>query len=62
MKEVIGRTKINNNDFPRKLLINNEEILNKNQIANSFNNYFTKIASNLTAKIPNSENNFSTYI
>ena len=49
-------------DFPRKLSINNIEIYDKNLIANSFNDYFVSVGSNLAAKIPNSEKHFSDYL
>ena len=59
MKEVIGKTKLSVDEFPKKLSINNEEIFNKQLIANHFNNYFINVGSNLAAKIPHSEKHFT---
>ena len=42
--------------------INKKEIFDKNCIANSFNDYFVNIGSNLAAKIPSSEKHFSDYL
>ena len=62
MKEVIGKTKLSVDEFPKKLSINNEEIFNKQLIANHFNNYFINVGSNLAAKIPHSEKHFTSYL
>ena len=62
IKEAIGRTKIKGSDFPRKLLINKNEIYDRDVIANSFNDYFVNVGSNLAAKIPSSEKHFSDYL
>ena len=62
IKEAIGKTKMKGSDFPRKLSINNKEVYDKNLIANSFNDYFVSVGSNLSAKIPNSEKHFSDYL
>ena len=59
IKEAIGRTKLKSNDFPRKLLINKNEIYDRDTIANSFNDYFVNVGSNLAGKIPSSEKHFS---
>ena len=57
MKELIGKTKIRNN-FPRRILINKQEIYDQRVIANEFNNFFVNVGSNLAAKIPSSEKTF----
>ena len=49
-------------NFLKKLSINNEEIFNKQLIANHFNNYFINVGSNLAAKIPHSEKHFTSYL
>ena len=62
MKELIGKTKIRNNNFPRRILINKQEIYDQSVIANEFNNFFVNVGSNLAAKIPSSEKHFSEYM
>ena len=62
IKEATGRTKSLDDTFPRKIIIDNEEIFHKEKIANEFNNYFVNVGSNLAAKIPNSEKHFSDYM
>ena len=59
MKEVIGKSKLFNDDFPKKNLINQQEIFNQDEIAGCFNTFFTNVGSNLAAKIPHSEKTFS---
>ena len=62
MKEVIGKSKVFNDDFPKKLLINQQEIFNQDEIAGCFNTFFTNVGSNLAAKIPHSEKHFTSYL
>ena len=62
IKEAIGKSKIKGNKFPKFMSINKKEIFDKNCIANSFNDYFVNIGSNLAAKIPSSEKHFSAYL
>ena len=62
LKEAIGRTQLKSNDFPRKLLINKNEIYDRDIMANSFNDYFVNVGSNLAGKIPSSEKHFSDYL
>ena len=58
MKELIGKTKIRNNNFPRRMPINKQEIYDQNVTANEFNNFFLNVGSNLAAQIPSSEKHF----
>ena len=62
MKEVIGKSNILHNDFPKTLLRDKQEITEQSEIANQFNTFFTNIGSNLASKIPHSERHFSSYI
>ena len=62
MKEAISKTKLYNDDFPGKLLVNSQEIFDTHQIANCFNNYFINVGSNLAAKIPNNKNQITSYL
>ena len=50
------------NNFPRRILINKQEIYDQRVIANEFNNFFVNVGSNLAAKIPSSEKHFSEYM
>ena len=40
MKEVIGKGKLVNNSLPKHLILNNRNIFDQKNIANSFNEYF----------------------
>ena len=62
MKAVIGKSKICNDKFPKRLDINKEEITDKNIIAETFNKFFIKIGFNLADKIPPSSTNFELYL
>ena len=44
--------------FPKKLIIGKVEITDTKTIAKTFNNFFVKIGSNLSLKIPKSDINF----
>ena len=43
IKEVIGKTKLKNNSFPRRLINNETESYKKQTIAESLNKYFSNI-------------------
>ena len=62
MKAVIGKSKICNDKFPKRLDINKEEITDKKTIAETFNKFFINIGSNLADKIPPSSTNFESYL
>ena len=40
MKEIIGKSKLKSNDFPRRLNVDNLDIYEDDDIANSFNKFF----------------------
>ena len=48
--------------FPKTLIIDKVESTDTKTIANSFDNFFVKIGSNLPSKIPKSDTNFEAYI
>ena len=48
--------------FPKTLIIDKVENTDTKTIANSFDNFFVKIGSNLPSKIPKSDTNFEAYI
>ena len=63
MKVVIGKSKIcNDNNYPKSLDINKEEITDKRIIADTFNTFFIYVGSNLADKIPPSETDFKSYL
>ena len=62
IKEAVGKSKIFNDDFPKILLREKQEITEQSEIANYFNTFFTNVGSNLASKIPHSEKHFTTYI
>ena len=62
MKVVIGKSKICNDNSPKSLDINKEEITTKWIIADTFNKFFIYVGSNLADKIPPSETNFKSYL
>ena len=57
MKEIVGKSEINQGSFLQRLVIDNNEVNDKTEIANSLNKYFANIGPNLAAKISN-ENTF----
>ena len=62
MKEIIGKLKTNESNLPRKITVNNKEIKRKNDIANEFNTFFSRIGLNLAKKIPQSTILFENYL
>ena len=48
--------------FPKTLIIDKVESTDTKTIANSFDNLFVKIGSNLPSEIPKSDTNFEAYI
>ena len=62
MKEVIGKKKIDNNNFPKIIIIDDKEISNENKIADKFNKFFTEIGPKLSSKIDNSNKHFLSYM
>ena len=61
LNEILGRgkQKVYIPDFFKKGI---ETIVGNQNIAEEFNNFFTKIGPDLANKIPNSEGHFSTYL
>ena len=62
IKEVIGSTKSNSHTLPKRLIVNNVEILEKKAIAEHFNEYFVSVGPNLAATIPSSYKNFESFL
>ena len=62
IKEAINKAQLHNKNFPKKILIDKQEIFEEEKIANNFNTYFTNVGSNLAAKLPASEKHFTSYL
>ena len=62
IKEITGKIKIKTDNLPRRIIINNQNIYNKKQIANQFNNFFTNIGPNLASKISTASKCFKSYL
>ena len=61
MKELIGKTRKSEPHLPGKLLINEQEVSSKEEIANEFNTFSTNIGPELAKKIPNASRPFESY-
>ena len=59
MKEKVGKTKANENSFPRNLTIDDTEITEKPLIAKNLNDLFVNIGPKLASVIPGSTKNVS---
>ena len=62
MKSIIGKSRVQNDSFPKSLIIVNEEITDKKLIAEKFNSFFVNTSTNLAAKIPHGTTNFESYL
>ena len=62
MKELTGKNKLKSSNLPRRITVNEVDILDKRKIANEFNAFFTNIGSKLASKIPNASTTFESYI
>ena len=62
MKQITGKVKFKNNNFPKRLLINNKETCDEENIANEFNQYFVDVGSKLAENIPSSTKHYSSYM
>ena len=62
INEIISNTKNKRKDLPEKLVINNTTVVEKQEIAENLNKYFTNISPNLASKIPNEQEGFEKYL
>ena len=62
MKEIIGNKRITNAPLPNFVTVKNRKILDKKEIAETFNNYFVNIGPTLAASIPENKTTFQNYI
>ena len=62
MKELIGKARKSEPHLPGKLLINEQEISGKEEMANEFSTFFTNIGAELAKNIRNASRPFESYI
>ena len=62
MKDIIGKSKIESTNLPRKLTINKVNVYNKLEIVDTFNDFLTNMAQKLANQTPKSSKIFETYI
>ena len=58
LKDVIGKTKINENRLPKKIALENKKITDQKTIAEKFNKFYINVGPNLTSKIPQNNNDY----
>ena len=61
IKKIISSNN-SNHTFPTAITVNNEIITNPSDIANSFNNYFVKVAINIQSPIRFSKEKYYDYL
>ena len=62
IKEIIGKEKTQQQNFPQKICVGNKEITDLKTIAEKFNKFFTKIGPNLAKNIDPSSVTFDNYL
>ena len=62
MKDVIGKTKINENRLPKKIALGNKEITDQKTVAKKFNEFYVNVGPNLASKIPQNNNDYKSYM
>ena len=62
INEIISNTKNKRKELPEKLVINNTTNVEKQEIAEYLNKYFTNIGPNPASKIPNKQEGFEKYL
>ena len=63
IKEVIGSTKSSTSQtLPKRIVVNNVEILDKKEIAENFNRYFVNVGPKLATTIPTTRKKFEDFL
>ena len=62
LKDVIGKTKINEHRLPKKIALENKEKANQKTIAETFNEFYVNVGPNLTSKISKNNNDYKSYL
>ena len=58
LKDVIGKTKINENRLSKKIALENKEITDQKTIAEKFDEFYVNAGPNLASKIPQNNNDY----
>ena len=58
----IGKKKVKNQTFPKRIIIDEKEIFEQNIIADKLYKFFTEIGQKLASKMNSSSNNFMSYL
>ena len=61
INSVLGRSR-KNNEFPKYIYSGNKKIVDKKEIANKLNDYFSTIGEKLSSKIPRNGKSFESYL
>ena len=61
-KKLYFQNRVQNDSFPKSLIIANEEITDKKSMAEKFNSFFVNTRTNLAAKVPHGTINFKSYL
>ena len=61
MKSIIGKSRVQNDSFPKSLIIANKEITDKDQQQKNLR-FFVNTRTNLAAKIPHGTTDFESYL
>ena len=62
IKEIIGGAKSTKGSFPKRMIIDGQEIFDQGKIANCFNKFFVDIGPKLASMIPESQAKFDQYL
>ena len=62
IKEIIAGAKSTKGSFPRRMIIDGQEIFDQGKIANCFNKFFVDIGPKLASMIPESQTKFDQYL
>ena len=62
IKEIIGGAKSTKGIFPKRMIIDDQEISHQGKVANCFNKFFVDIGPKLDSMIPESQTKFDQYL
>ena len=62
MKSLIGKSPVKTSKFPKKIILEENEIFEEHKIAKTFNDFFSKVGQNLAQKIPFSLKSFESFM
>ena len=62
IKEIIGKAKLTKKSFPKRMIIDGQEIFVQGKISNCFNKFFVEIDPKLVSMIPELQAKFDQYL